>query len=74
MDDEKLQALIRSAIKEATLRHNERVKSGRYDATGSDSTDQLAQLVRNGDKASMEYANSLVYEVLKLLLADHQNN
>ncbi|KRL21606.1 hypothetical protein [Lentilactobacillus kisonensis] len=70
MDDDKLQELIRSAIREATVRHNERVKSGRYDATDDDSADKLAQLVRNGDKASMEYANSLVYEVLKLLLKD----
>ncbi|MBU9790042.1 hypothetical protein KTE19_10420 [Lentilactobacillus sp. IMAU92037] len=70
MDDDKLQELIRSAIQAATVRHNERVKSGRYNPTAGDSTDQLAQLVKNGDKASMEYANSLVYEVLKLLLKD----
>ncbi|WP_054746510.1 hypothetical protein [Lentilactobacillus rapi] len=51
MDDEKLQELIRSAIQAATVRHNERVKSGRYNPTAGDSTDQLAQLVKNGDKA-----------------------
>jgi len=62
MTDDELMELTKTAVKAAHERHIKRVKSGTYDA------DQLAETIVNGDNASRDYANSLVFETLKLLL------
>ncbi|GAY72894.1 hypothetical protein [Lentilactobacillus kosonis] len=69
MSDDKAAAFTEEAIKRATKRHNERVASGRYQQTASDNPqDQLLELIKNGDDSSKEYANSLIYEAIKIIL------
>lgn len=62
MTDDELMELTKQAVKAANERHMKRVRSGMYDA------DQLPELLANSEKSSRHYANSLVFETLKLLL------
>lgn len=68
-----MKSFMKETVSKAMERHNERAKNGRYQVNSKDARQALADTIHNSTKASMEYANSLVYEVLKKLLIDDQH-